>query len=423
MTTVAIPADLVLMPVSRWPTVLPEETVRTALSLGVVGLAPPAGLAATPAVSIIIATHDNRVYLTLCLRSVLAHSPADCEVIVVDNGCADGTAEDLRAVTAGDPRVRVIANDENRGFAGAANQGVAVARGARLVLLNDDTIVPPGWLPRLVAHLDDDAVGIVGSVSNRAGNEAQVETSYRTYTEMVAFAAHTARAFDGRRFDIRTATMFCVALRAETWRQVGCLDEQFELGMFEDEDYAMRVRAAGYRVVCAEDAFVHHFGQASLGKLAATDQYGPLFHANRQRWQAKWQCQWQPYRHRETPAYHRMLEEVRRLVDQHVPAGETVLVATKGDDALLRLDGRQAWHFPQLADGGYAGFHPADSNAAILELEELRSRGSQFLLLPSHVSWWLTHYTAFREYLETSYAIVSQQPEAGVIYTLKERRS
>ena len=56
----------------------------------------------------------------------------------------------------------------------------------------------------------------------------------------------------------------------------------------------MRVRAAGFRVACAEDVFVHHFGQASIGRLAQSGQYGALFHANRQRWEEKWQTPWTP---------------------------------------------------------------------------------------------------------------------------------
>ena len=269
-------------------------------------------------------------------------------------------------------------------------------------------------------HLDDPSIGLIGSVSNRAGNEAQVEGSYDTYGEFVRFASDHGRAHEGEHFDIRTATMFCVGMRRDVWERVGPLDERFEVGMFEDEDYAMRVRAAGCRVVCAEDSFVHHFGQASLGKLAATGDYGPLFHANRQRWEAKWGHTWEPYRHRPITSYQTMVERVRELVHDAVPRDAAILVASKGDDQLLQFEGRRASHFPQTADGAYPGHHPADSAAAICHLEELRSRGSQFFLLPSSASWWLSHYTGFRDHLETSYVVAARRDDAGVIYALKE---
>ena len=246
-----------------------------------------------------------------------------------------------------------------------------------------------------------------------------VETSYRTYDQMVRFAEDTARAHAGERFDIRTATMFCIAMCRRFWRRLAPLDEQFEIGVFEDEDYAIRARAAGHRVVCAEDAFVHHFSQASLGKLTVTEEYGPLFHANRQRWEAKWRQTWESYRRRPVPSYQRMVERVRELVRDRVPRGAAILVASKGDDQLLKFEGRRASHFPQTADGAYPGHHPVDSATAIRHLEELRSRGSQFLLLPSSASWWLSHYTGFRDHLEASYAVVAQRDDAGVIYALE----
>ncbi len=97
---------------------------------------------------------------------------------------------------------------------------------------------------------------------------------------------------------------------------IGPLDERFEIGLFEDDDYAMRVRQAGYRVVCAEDVFVHHFGQASIGRLGPTGQYGAVFHANRARWEEKWGVAWQPYERREKPAYRDLVGRIRQLVSR-----------------------------------------------------------------------------------------------------------
>jgi GT2 family glycosyltransferase len=97
------------------------------------------------------------------------------EVIVVDNASRDGTPEYLRLAATQHENLRVILNDENRGFAAANNQGLEVARGDFLVLLNNDTAVPRGWLSSLVRHLSsDDSIGLIGPVTNQIGNEARI---------------------------------------------------------------------------------------------------------------------------------------------------------------------------------------------------------------------------------------------------------
>src|SRR5437868_8116656 len=102
-------------------------------------------------------------------------------------------------------------------------------------------------------------------------------------------------------------------MRREVSDRVAPLDERFEIGLFEDDDYSMRVRATGLRVACAEDAFVHHFGQASIGKLACTGEYGRLFHANRRRWQEKWGLAWENYRYRPKRVYQELTDRIRAV--------------------------------------------------------------------------------------------------------------
>lgn len=84
-----------------------------------------------------------------------------------------------------------------------------------------------------------------------------------------------------------------------------------------------------------------------------------------------------------------------------VPPEGVVLVVSKGDDELLDLDGRDAWHFPQAVGGGYAGCYPADGAAAVEHLEALRAKGGQFLLFPNTAFWWLDHYRELREHLDS----------------------
>lgn len=398
--------DLVVTPLSRWPTVLAEDTVRRVLATPLETAVPagPTDASVAPRASIVVVTHNALVFTRLCLESLLAApSTALDEVIVVDNGSTDGTGAYLTALAARDRRVRVELHDRNLGFAAGTNRGVALSRGDVLVLLNNDTIVPRDSLERLVAHLGDPAIGVVGAVTNRAGNEAEIDASYRTCGELERFADRHGRSHRGEVFDIRTATMFCVALRRCVWDRVGALDERFALGLFEDDDYAMRVRQAGYRVVCAEDAFVHHFGQASIGQLGRAGEFGALFHANRARWEAKWGVAWQPHTRRARPAYQALVARIRDLVCETVPPQTTLAVISKGDVDLVRFEGRRAWHFPQGADETYAGHYPADSAACIAELERQRAQGAGILVIPATASWWLDHYAEFRGYLESRY--------------------
>ena len=103
-----------------------------------------------------------------------------------------------------------------------------------------------------------------------------------------------------------------------------------------------------------------------------------------------------------------------------MPAGAEVLVISRGDDALLELNGRCAAHFPQDESGGWSGHHPADSEEAIGHLEELRGNGAGYLVVPPTYRWWLNHYDGLREHLEGRYRTVVSDERAGAIYQLEE---
>jgi GT2 family glycosyltransferase len=116
--------------------------------------------------------------------------------------------------------------------------------------------------------------------------------------------------------------------------------------------------------------------------------------------------------------YRKLLGEVRKIVGATLPPDATVLVASRGDDGLLKLDSRRGWHFPQEEDGTYAGHYPADSAAAIAHLEQLRGRGAEYFLFPRTSFWWLEHYPEFRQHLESHYPTVVREHDACVIFAL-----
>jgi GT2 family glycosyltransferase/glycosyltransferase involved in cell wall biosynthesis/SAM-dependent methyltransferase len=250
----------------------------------------PALRSAFPLVSIVVVTFNNLALNRQCLESVYERTDwPNFEVLVVDNASSDGTPEYLAEALAEHPTLRVVLNDTNEGFARANNIALARARGDVLVLLNNDTVVSRGWLSTLVRHLRrDPGLGMVGPVSNAVGNEARIPVGYRDVADMPAWAAEHVRRHDGETFEIPMLGMFCVAVRRDVYEKVGPLDERFEIGMFEDDDYAHRVRAAGYSLRCARDAFVHHWQKASFDLIGGPARYFGLYQRNRRRFEEKW---------------------------------------------------------------------------------------------------------------------------------------
>jgi len=118
-------------------------------------------------------------------------------------------------------------------------------------------------------------------------------------------------------------------------------------------------------------------------------------------------------------SYQQVVRNVREVVRDSVPVDAKVIVISKGDQKLLELDGREAWHFPQREDGVYAGHYPAHSADAITHLEWLRAKGGDFLILPRTSFWWLDHYEDFKRHLETHYRRIDTAHDACVVYELR----
>jgi hypothetical protein len=117
--------------------------------------------------------------------------------------------------------------------------------------------------------------------------------------------------------------------------------------------------------------------------------------------------------------YRQLILKIREVVNNTLPPDATVIVVNKGDEELLKLNGRRrGWNFPMGENGAYAGFYPANSTEAISHLEVLRSMGGNFLLFPSTALWWLDFYNEFRQYLENNCRKVVFQEDVCVIFSL-----
>jgi len=243
-----------------------------------------------PKVSVIVLSHNHREFTERTISTVEQFTGyPNLEVILVDNASTDGTPEMLTTWAARHEYAKTILHANNLGFSAGNNTGVRQSTGDYIVLLNNDVVVTEGWLGTLLAHFRaNPKLGLLGPVTNTCGNESVVYIGdYHDVDKMAILARAYTGARRGLRTELRTANFFCVMIPRAVWNQVGELDENFGIGLFEDDDYAMRVRAAGYQVACAEDVFVHHHASASIGALPS-EAYSELFNRNRRYFESKW---------------------------------------------------------------------------------------------------------------------------------------
>jgi len=213
-------------------------------------------------VSIIMLSWNAPEFTKIALDSIRAHTSGDYEVVIVDNGSGPETVDWLRTL----PDVRVVFNATNRGFAGGNNDGLAAARGEYVVLLNNDVVVTEGWLDDLLSAFDRiPRLGVSAPRSNKiAGDQIVPDATYASIEEMHAYAARRRARHRHTGYLTDRAIGLCLCIDRRVIEEVGGIDERFGVGNFEDDDFCMRVRAAGYRIYVCDDVFIHHYGSQTF---------------------------------------------------------------------------------------------------------------------------------------------------------------
>ena len=219
-------------------------------------------------VSIVILTWNSVPEIEACLASLAEGVTLSHEVIVVDNGSQDQTC---RLVQKTWPTVRLVRNPQNRGVAPARNQGIRLAGGEYIVILDDDTVVQPRALDRLVGYMDaQPEVGLCGPRLTTA--EGDLQLSCRRFPTLVdklarrlpsAAAQRMTRAAEMADWDHRTIRAVdyvigaCQVIRRRALHEVGLFDERIFYGP-EDVDLCLRLQQAGWQVAYNPDAVVVH---------------------------------------------------------------------------------------------------------------------------------------------------------------------
>lgn len=226
-------------------------------------------------ISIIIVNWNTRELLGNCLKSIqetvhdLSH-----EIIVVDNASGDGSAEMLRRDF---PRVRLIANEENRGFGAANNQAIRVMEGRYALLLNSDTLLMENAVQELFSFLEKtpDAAMACGQLLNADGsrqNSIAAFPSLLTLTTNISLLEYIfPRRYPSKRYphpkpiEIESGIGACLLVKKMAIDAVGMFDERYFF-FFEETDWALQMRRAGWKIYHVPAALIYHFQGRSIGR-------------------------------------------------------------------------------------------------------------------------------------------------------------
>jgi GT2 family glycosyltransferase len=312
-------------------------------------------------ISIIIVNFNTLGLLRDCLNSVMQTEGRACEMIVVDNASADGSADMVEGEFRG---VLLVRNSQNAGFAKANNQGIRLARGRYVLLLNSDTIVRQGALGSMAAFLDSEAA--VGGVACKLLNEdgtIQASVGDRPGPMLLLFRllgasrlisgdrprrrlarsfgfllGRTVRSYltpyavDRSPVEVESISAACLMLRKEVVEQVGFLDESFFMYL-EDMDYCIRIRQAGWKLYYLPGGEVVHLGGGSTGgrmRNNSSHSYRALFHFYRKHFSysmlvaaramvlttssVRWMWNWTGCRFSKRPVYRQNEMDLRRVI-------------------------------------------------------------------------------------------------------------
>lgn len=218
--------------------------------------------------SIVILNYNTPKLTIDCIESIKRNTAEESyEIIVVDNASTDDSVSLLKLIPE-EYKVKLILSEKNLGFAGGCNLGMREAKGDDICLLNSDTIVTPNWLELLKKALySDEKIGIVGPVTNSAALQTVETPKFGGKEEIYKWAQKFNRETPLKYTRAFKLIFFCVLIKREVYRRIGGLDEHFFPGNFEDDDYSIRARMAGFRLIVAENVFIFHYGSQSFKNL------------------------------------------------------------------------------------------------------------------------------------------------------------
>ena len=223
--------------------------------------------AASPLCDLIIITWNGLEDTKKCLESVEKNTKnVSYKYIFIDNNSTDGTVEYLKKFD----NSLLIENKENLGFVKAMNQGLEKASAKFTVWLNNDTIVTPNWLRYLVKHMEKNPeIGAIGPMSNATGvmQRDELWDSEVNLEDISSYGDQFHSKNKNQLTEYHRISGFCIIMKSKLISEIGYLDEKFNFGGFDDDDFCKRVRNKGHKIAIARDVFIYHKSGAAFSRI------------------------------------------------------------------------------------------------------------------------------------------------------------
>ncbi len=229
---------------------------------------------------LILPVWNQLAYTQECIGSLFNTVDVPSRLIVVDNGSNDGTAEYLKQLSPPPLlKIEVVSNASNLGYGKAVNQGLKMADAQFVCILNNDTVFGSQWLSTMIdIAYRDNRVGVVNPESSTFGLRP---AKGQTVEELAQTLAPRRRDYE----ELGNAIGFCMLIKRDVLRQAGLFDDTFLTAFFEDTDYCMRAKRAGYICVKACGAYVYHHEHKTVEAIPDREK---LFAENRLKYEQKW---------------------------------------------------------------------------------------------------------------------------------------
>ena len=224
--------------------------------------------------SFVIPVYNKAEYTRKCIEHLLRDRRDDWEIIVLNNASSDSTKEMLDEYG---EQIKAIHNKENLGCAGAWNQGIELSSGEWVVVLNNDVLLPKGWVDQLEQAAIEHKLDIISPAIREGSDNYDLEAHSTSLTKKMHDALRQGRA-----------NGICFMVKHSIFNNYGVFDPLFKIGQYEDADFFRRCRLNKVPMATCGAALIHHYGSLTQKSMSSGSGLPAYAKINRTYYRKKW---------------------------------------------------------------------------------------------------------------------------------------